>query len=297
MSRNLPPLNALRAFEAAARHQHFSRAAEELNVSHSAISRHVRGLEHRLNVRLFRDEARGVALTSEGARYLAFVGPALDQIAEATEELRERPQGVVVLNSEPSFALRWLTPRLGGFYAAHPEVELRLEASSELIDVARYEADLAVRFRKSGEALPGSDLLSNLPLYPYAAPDVAAKIRQTSEILHHKLLQDRNGDTWAQWFAIAGGAAPGEPAAPSWRLSVNLAIEAAVAGQGVILCGSDLVLDAAARGDLVKCVDIPLYLGAYYLVQREGGARNRAVRAFRDWLLHETKVLRISAET
>jgi len=285
-------LNALRAFEAAARHQHFSRAADELNVSHSAISRHVRGLEHRLNVSLFRDEARGVALTSEGARYLAFVGPALDQIAEATEALRERPEGVVVVNSEPSFALRWLTPRLAGFYDQYPDVELRLEASSELIDVARYEADLAIRFRKSGDPLPDSDLLSNLPLYVYAAPDLAKTMTAPADVLRYKLLQDRNGATWADWFEGAGDAAHA-PKAPSWRPSVNLAIEAAIAGQGVILVGSDLVLDIEARGDLVKCFDIPLYLGAYYLVQREGGLRNRATRAFRDWLLEETRALRV----
>ena len=166
-----------------------------------------------------------------------------------------------------------------------------------MIDVARYEADLAVRFRKSGAPLPDADLLSNLPLNPYATPDIAAGIKTPADILQHRLLQDRNGDTWAQWFARAGGAAPGEPKPPGWRLSVNLAIEAAIAGQGVILCGSDLVLDSEARGELVKCFDVPLHLGAYFLVQRQGGLRNRAVRAFRDWLIEATAALRVSGET
>ena len=146
----LPPLNALRAFEAAGRHQSFSRAAEELGVSHSSISRHVRGLEDRLGVQLFRDLPRGLALTEYGAAYLAQVSPALDAIAYATEGLVEVPQGTVWVNSETLFAAKFLVPRLGDFYAQHPEVEIRLEASRQLADVARYETDLAIRFERYG---------------------------------------------------------------------------------------------------------------------------------------------------
>lgn len=120
MSRRLPPLNALRAFDAAGRHESFTRAAGELGVSHSSISRHVRGLEDRLNVRLFRDQSRGVELTAAGARYLAVVSSALDQIAEATEALTERPSGTLVVNSEPFFAAKWLVPRLGDFPSGQP---------------------------------------------------------------------------------------------------------------------------------------------------------------------------------
>ena len=141
----LPPLNALRAFEAAGRYESFSRAAEELGVSHSSISRHVRGLEDRLGIQLFRDLPRGLALSPEGASYLADISPALEAIAYATEALAEVPKGTVWVNSETLFATKWLVPRLPDFYAAHPGVEIRLEASRRLADVARYEADLNTR--------------------------------------------------------------------------------------------------------------------------------------------------------
>ena len=150
MLRNLPPLNALRAFDAAGRHQSFSRAAEELGVSHSSISRHVRGLEDRLGVQLFRDLPRGIELSPDGAAYLARIAPALDAIGDATDGLAEQPLGSVTVNAETLFAIKWLMPRLGDFQAAHPEVEVRLEASRQLADVARYEADFAIRLRSWG---------------------------------------------------------------------------------------------------------------------------------------------------
>jgi len=142
----MPPLNALRAFEAAGRHESFSKAAEELGVAHSAISRHVRGLEHHLGAQLFRDLPRGVALTEVGARYLAWLTPAFDRIAEASEIFAEAPAGRIVVDSEALFAAKWLIPRLGDFYARFPEIDLRLDATRDLADLARYQADLAIRY-------------------------------------------------------------------------------------------------------------------------------------------------------
>ena len=150
MHRNLPPLNALRAFEAAGRHESFSRAAEELSVSHSAISRHVRGLEHRLGAQLFKEAARGVELTPAGRAYLEQVMPALDIIAQATDALAETPAGRVTVNSEPLFAAKVVIPRLADFYARHPEIDVRLDVSHTLADLERYEADLAIRFAWRG---------------------------------------------------------------------------------------------------------------------------------------------------
>ena len=156
MLRNLPPLNALRAFDAAGRHQSFSRAAEELGVSHSSISRHVRGLEDRLGVQLFRDLPRGLELSPDGAAYLAQVAPALDAIGDATDGLAEAPQGTVTVNAETLFAMKWLVPRLGDFTTQNPDIELRLEASRQLANVARYEADFAIRFVRPGGRYHGS---------------------------------------------------------------------------------------------------------------------------------------------
>ena len=240
MSRQLPPLNALRAFEAAGRHQSFSRAAEELSVSHSSISRHVRGLEHRLGAPLFRTEQRGVALTEAGQRYLAHISPAFDQIAEATEALAERPEGTLVVNSESSFAIKWLTPRLEDFRTRFPTIDLQLDVSQNLVDVTRYEADFALRYIAKGHPDGPADLIGGLPMYPFATPELAATIKSPRDLLRHAPYRDRQANTWADWFALAGGVAPDELPPHGWRMRVLLAIESALCGHGVILCSAEL---------------------------------------------------------
>lgn len=292
MSRPLPPLNALRAFEAAARHQSFSRAADELGVSHSAISRHVRGLEHRLSVRLFRDLPRGVALTADGERYLATVAPAFDQIAEATDALRGRPEGVVVVNSEVLFALKWVVPQLGKFKALYPEIEVRLDASSTMIDIDRYEADLAIRFFRSGRPDRPAELLSNSPIEAFAAPEVAKRLARPEDIVMETMLRDRLLDLWPDWFAACGVDAPTGDVSPTWRMRGLLAIEAALHGQGVVLASRDVMLGHIAQGRLQKCFDAQVFNGAYFLVSGDAAARRKPVRVFREWLLNEARALR-----
>jgi DNA-binding transcriptional LysR family regulator len=293
MFRYLPPLNALRAFEAAGRHQSFSRAAEELGVSHSSISRHVRGLEDRLGVQLFRDLPRGLELSRDGAAYLAQVTPALDAIAHATEGLAETPQGTVTVNAETLFATKWLVPRLGGFAAKHPEVDIRLEASRHLADVARYEADLAIRFVRPGGRYPGSELLSDAPLHPYAAPDLlGAPLGSPREVLSYPLLRDRTSGTWDLWFSMAGGVEPEEVPQFVWRMSSVLAVEAAVAGQGILLVSDEVVAGEVAAGRLICISEVGFREGGYHLISGDGVQRRKAVRVFRDWLLEETAVWR-----
>ena len=289
MSRQLPPLNALRAFEAAGRHQSFSRAAEELGVSHSSISRHVRGLEDRLGVQLFRDLPRGLALSVYGASYLAQVSPALDAIASATETLTEVPTGTVWVNSETLFATKFLVPRLGDFTARHPEIEIRLEASRHLADVARYEADLAIRFVRPQNSYPGSELLSDAPLRPYASPALlSAPLGSPRDILSYPLLKDRISGTWNKWFALAGGVQPEEVPQFPWRMSSVLAVEAAVAGQGILLISDEVVSGEVAAGRLVRVSDVGFREGGYHLLLGEGVMRRKAVRVFRDWLMAQT---------
>lgn len=293
MSRVLPPLNALRAFEAAGRHESFSRAADELGVSHSAVSRHVRGLEHRLKVRLFRDQPRGVVLTPEGQRYLAYVSPALDQISEATEALHSQPPGVLTVNCEPVFAVKWLVPRLGEFYDRYPEITLRLDVSKELIDVERYEADLAIRFRKTGMADPDAELISDAPLNPFASPELVAQgIRTPQDLTRFRLWRDRTANHWGEWFAQLGDAAPDPEPLPEWHSSAVLGVEAALCGQGVVLAGEDVMLRHVASGELVRCFDLPLQRGAYFLVRRERVSGGRMSRVFQDWLMGATRELR-----
>ncbi len=291
MARHLPPLNALRAFEAAGRHQSFSSAAEELGVSHSAVSRHVRGLEDRLGAQLFRDLPRGVALTEAGAQYLAQVTPALDAIAEASEVFSDRPSGQVTVDAEPLFAAKWLVPRLGDFYDRYPDIDLRLDARRELADIARYQADMALRFFH-GPA-PGSDqpLFANAPLYPYATQDIAAKIKTPADILNFRRYRDRFDPTWTLW-AEAAGMDPADFAEGPFRLRATLAVEAALAGHGVFLCSWEIVADDVARGRLVRCSDIAIRHGSFHIVCGEGVLRRAPVRLFHDWLLEVTAPLR-----
>jgi LysR family glycine cleavage system transcriptional activator len=297
MRRNLPPLNALRAFDAAGRHQSFSRAADELSVSHSAISRHVRGLESRLGVLLFRDLPRGVELTAVGRDYLNRVLPALDIIAEATEELAEVPTGQVTVNSEPLFAERFIIPRLGAFQKAFPEVEIRLESSPVLVDVDRYEADLAVRFAHSGKLDGPADLLSAAPIYPHASPDFMRRgINAPEDLLCVPRLRDRSNNIWKPWFAAAGVRADGLTD-HGWRLKSPLAYEAGLNGLGVYLGSTECVSHDVRAGRLVRCFDIGIRDGAFYLVHGSRGVRRTAVKQFRAWLLDETRDFRPARDT
>ncbi len=290
--RQLPPLNALRAFEAAGRHQSFVAAGDELGVSHSSISRHVRGLEARLGVALFADMPRGVRLTAAGEAYLGEVTPALDRIADATARVSERGEGVLTVSSEPLFALRWLVRRLPEFERIAPEVELRLEATTDLADVSRHAADFAIRFYKSGVPDRPTDLLADMPIHACAAPELARRLRSPEDLLHQRRFQDRAGDMWGLWFEKAGVDTQGIRTEPEWRMRTALSCEAALCGQGVFLAGSEVVHDLLEDGRLVPLFDVSLHKGSYHLVRGERDRQTRAARVFRRWLLDVTRDLR-----
>lgn len=291
MSRTLPPLNALRAFEAAGRHQSFSRAADELGVSHSAISRHVRGLEARLGVQLFREAARGVALSPEGQHYLTRITPALDVISEATEGLADKPAGRVVINSEPVFATKIVIPLLARFQRDLPGVELRLVGSNELADLDRYEADLAIRYAKTGALDQPSDLLSDAPIHPFAAPGyLKDDTLRPEDLLQRPLLRDRGPNIWIDWVQHAGFdvAVPDHP----WRMRAALALEAAVHGAGIYLGAADGTHLDEAAGRLVRVSNVGFRQGSFHLLTSGQAGRRKSVRQVRAWLLAQTTSLR-----
>ncbi len=293
MPRQLPPLNALRAFEAAGRHESFTGAAAELGVSHSAISKHVRGLEDRLGVQLFREASRGVALTQNGAAYLAQLTPAFDTIAEATETVNDRPQGELAVNAETVFAMKWLVPNLKRFTDAHPDITLKLDASEMLIDIARYEADIAIRFFLAGAPDGTAALISDAAIYPYAAPSIAAEVAgDPARLLDYPLLRDRGGEPWVRWFTEINrpDLAAQVPERP--RMRALLAIESVIAEQGVLLSSADNVKLDKEAGRLVRCFDHGFQQGSYYMLFGEGVLRRKPVRLFRDWLLAETREFR-----
>ncbi len=297
MARRLPPLNALRAFEVAARHNSFTGAASELRVSHAAISRHVRALEARLGVTLLRRAKRGVELTEDGSRYLQVVSAAFESIAEATESLTKPRYVQIRVSVEPAFAGKWLIHRLGRFQTAHPDYDVVLDSSPRLVDLKRDEADLAIRYGKGGWPGVRQDLLASSRLYAVGRRELRGRRRgafEPNELRAFVLLHEDDGSLWRRWFAAAGVADANVSRGPR-ILETGLAIDAAVAGQGIALADETLIADDLATGRLVKLCDVALADGAYYLLSLAAAHRRRPLAAFRDWLLSETAGLRRSS--
>ena len=291
MVRRLPPLNALRAFEAAARHMSFTRAAAELNVTQAAVSHQVKTLEERLGLNLFRRHNRNLFLTDEGQAYFPAVRDALDALSAATENLRSLDTGgVLTVSVLPSFAARWLVPRLGRFRARHPEFDVRLDPSHALSDFARDGVDLAVRM--GGGNYPGlhSVRLMDEVVFPVCSPDLLDgphPLRRPQDLCHHVLLHDEDRAQWRVWLTLNRIEGVDPERGPIFIDSSNL-VEAAARGQGVALGRRALVSDDLATGRLVRPFAISQpYQSAYYIVCPEGQAARPKIKAFRQWLLDE----------
>ena len=291
MARRLPPLNALRAFEAAARHLSFTRAAEELNVTQAAISHQVKGLEERLGVVLFRRLNRALLLTDAGQSYLPAVRDAFDRIAEATGDLKALDRaGVLTVSVLPSFAAKWLVPRLGGFRHAHPDIDVHIAPSDHLTDFAREDVDLAIRYGK-GE-WPGlrAERMLTEKICPVCSPRLLEgphRLRTPADLGRHTLLHDDMRIDWRMWLLAAGVEGIDASRGPSFTDS-SMVIQAAVEGQGVALGRSALAAADLATGRLVKPFDISLpAAAAYYVVCPEATAERPKIVAFRDWVIAE----------
>ena len=269
MPRRLPSLNAVRAFETAARHLSFSRAADELHVTHAAISHQVKGLETYLRVPLFRRLNRAVRLTEAGQAYLPPLRDALDNIAQATARIRDgESAGALTISTSPPFAAKWLVPRLSAFREAHPEIDVWLTPSFHAVDFAREEVDAAVRW--GGGEWPGlrADLLGTMDVFPVCSPRLLRgpqPLRTPEDLRHHPLIHDASGEDWRRWLAAAGvSVVP----APSLHFhDSSLVIQAAIEGQGVALAYSALVADDLAAGRVVRPFEISLPTDyCYYFV-------------------------------
>lgn len=291
MSRRLPPLNALRAFEAAARHLHFTRAAEELNVTQAAISHQVRALEDWLGVRLFQRAGRGLRLTEPGSTYLVVLRDAFDRMGAATAALaRGRGLDRLTVSSTDSFAAIWLVPRLRRFRAAHPEVEVRVMPSDEMVDFDYDDVDIAVRYGRG--VWPGvkSAALFAEELFPVCSPALLEgphRLRTPDDIRHHVLLHDVLAIDWDVWLKAAGVTGVNSRRGPFFSHS-HLVLQAARSGEGLALGNRHLVEADLAAGTLVKPFELSLATGyAYYAVAPEATWDLPKVAAFRDWLLAE----------
>ena len=313
MSGHLPPLNALKAFESAARHQSLKRAAQELNVTPAAISHQVKALEEYVGVALFHRRSRGLELTPAAREALPKLSEGFDNLAQAVARLRPLPDcGPVTVSVAPSFAARWLMPRLHRFFAAQPDIDVRITARTRLLnkpgqDVAverttienwLEESDVAILYGHGDYPGYRVDKLVALKLAPICSPLLLQgknPLREPQDLNFHPLVHDDTGTLfegigfWDMWLREAGvdgvdtgrGSHFGQP---------ELALDAAGDALGIVATLPVLAAAELAAGKLVLpfALQVPLQ-SAYYLVCPEHSARRSAVAAFRDWLLGEAE--------
>lgn len=283
-------LNALHAFESAARLCSYTRAAGELNVTHSAVSQQIRSLESALGVSLFQRCGRQMVLTKEGGLLLRRIQPALQQISSAVSEVGvlNRPPSIVVTTLQ-SFANRWLLPRLGKFQKRQPHVAVHIQASSDLKDLARGQADIAIRYgRGTWKGCDAQPLLQEW-VFPVCSPDFnKGRLPATAAGLkRYRILRDDCQVEWSAWGRQAG-VDTAEFLHEVTYSDSNLMLGAAVAGQGIAIGRSSLVSAELASGRLVRPFDViaPAPL-SYYLVTAEGRGKSPHLQAFEQWLKEE----------
>lgn len=291
MARHLPSLNALRAFEAAARHLSLTKAADELSVTPGALSHQIKALEARLGARLFQRTARGLAFTDVGRDYLPVVRDAFDRLAAGTDTLFGPAQAATLTVSvSPNFAQKWLVPRLGRFAAAHPAVDLRIAASAEHVDFAASDVDLAVRHGDGNWPGLATAKLADEHVIPVASPRLAAgkpPLRRPRDLRAHTLLHAPGPVDWRAWMEAAGLADIDVRRGPRFN-QASMAIEAAVDGVGVALARTALAALDLGAGRLVRPFGPALVAPfAYYIVCPAPVANRPKIRTFRDWLLAE----------
>lgn len=286
--RQLIPMNALRAFEAAARYCSFTKAASELHVTHGAVSRQVQLLETFLNCQLFDRHPGGLHLTTRGRELADGLRGAFEQIHECIDVFRvPAPQRVVVISTLPSLAARWLVPRLPRFEKQNPGIRIRIIATCALTDFDGDSVDIAIRYGRG--RYPGMTVsrLFQAALFPVCAPILLKgprAVRVPADLARVPLLHDTSYVPWQRWLRMAG-----VPDIDAQRgliaEDMNVLIQAAIAGQGFVLGSNPLVSAEIAAGLLVKpfAVDLPAY-SDYFVVYPRGRARNKEIKAVLDWL-------------
>jgi LysR family transcriptional regulator, glycine cleavage system transcriptional activator len=291
MARRLPPLNGLKAFEAAARSESFTRAAEELNVTPGAVSHQVKALENTFGLSLFHRERQRLILTEAGRDYLPIIRNALDQIAAGTERLLQRlGSSVLTVSSSPDFAAKWLVNRLGRFAEKCPDVDLRVSATTHYADFARDDVDIAIRHGDGH--WPGLDVrrLYSERLFPVCSPKFVAgrnRITKATDLLKFPLLRLEDAKNWARLFEAEGVKATIGPGPVLNRAS--MLIDAAIDGQGIALARTALAAWDLINGRLVRPVGLSLRMAnTYWIVCPKAVSDVPKIATFRNWVLAET---------
>jgi len=288
MARRLPPMQALRAFEATARSRSLTRAAETLHVTHGAISHQIKSLEADLGVRLVERAGRGVRLTEEGERFAARVRTAFAELMAGVEELAQRanPRQLRV-SIAPSLAARWLLPRIGRFNAQHPDIDLVVSASMALADFQRDEVDVGIRYGFGRWEGVHAEHLFDDAFFPVCSPRIAGGVpKRPADLARYTLLR-ADGEPWKPWFEAAGLDWP-EPARGPFFSDSAMLMQAAAEGQGIALGRRSLMGSDERNGVLVRpfATEMP-GPRQIYLVYPPRLADSPKVAIFRAWLKAE----------
>jgi LysR family glycine cleavage system transcriptional activator len=300
MLKQLPPLSSLRSFEAVARQLSFSKAAEELHVTPGAVSQQIRSLEELLGTRLFDRTRRSVALTDAAARMLPDVQAGLEMLSRAvsnkTTLLGER---TLTISVAPSFASKWLLPRLASFYEKHPDIDLRISATVALADFKRDRVDLAIRLGHGSYPGLHAERLFAESLTPLCSPRLLkrkGRLSKPDDLRKHRLIQDTSipggGEQggWEQWLALAGAKHISAHRGVRFTLA-ELAMQAAIDGAGVVLGRVVLAEGDLAAGRLVRPFRTVLPLDvSYFLIRSNTASLRQEIQCFRDWLFSSLKV-------
>jgi LysR family transcriptional regulator, glycine cleavage system transcriptional activator len=294
--RRLPPLGALRAFEAAARHLSFKDAANELGLTPTAISHQVRMLEEYCGEKLFRRRPRPLALSAIGAKLYPAIRDGFDVLAAALSSLRADAAGLPLrVTTTNAFASRWLVPRLNLWRAAHEGIPLSIIGADRVLKLEADEADIAIRYARSAPAGAASEIFRDR-YYPVCRPKLLSgrgKVRHPADLRNFPLIHfdwfanDRTAPNWDRWFEMTVASGPDENrksrAALSFREELH-AIEAVLAGQGIALCSDIVVADDLASGELVKVLDLPLPGYGFYPLYAPNHPRRAVIETFVAWI-------------
>ncbi len=294
MTTALPPLAALRAFEAAARLESFSRAADEIYVTHGAVSHQVRALEAFVGAPLFTREGRGVVLTGDGRALAAEIRAALAQIGAAAQTIRRRAQSNrLTISVLPSFGSRWLMPRIGRFMSAHPGWEINIDSSSALADFARDGIDVAVRFGRGPWPGLHCEWLMDDEYILVASPTLnRGRLPKRPDQLGQYPLLRADAEPWKAWCAALGIELKNPDTGVGYQ-DMGVMLQAAVEGQGMMLTRRAIATTELEKGTLVQIFDIAVAAeSAYWIVWSEALPAADRVLAFRDWMMLETAASR-----
>ena len=294
MASRLPPLNALRAFEASARHLSFTRAAEELFVTQAAISHQIKSLEEHLAIKLFMRKNRSLLLTEEGQSYYLDIKDIFTALHEATEKLLARgAKGAITVSLQPSFAIQWLVPRLNAFNLLHPEIDVRIKAVDQADNSLTEDVDIAIYYGRGRWTNVMAEKLHTEYLIPVCSPllmNGKKPLFTVNDLTQHMLLHDTSRRDWKRWFKEVGVKGVNVNHGPIFSHS-SMVLQAAIHGQGIALANSVLAKPDIDAGRLVcPFNDVLVSKNAYYIVSREHQTDLGKIAAFREWMLDTVSV-------